>query len=169
MAYLSLFISAFTSATLLPGSSEALFLLLLAQESYSTGVLILTAGTGNSLGGMTNWVLGLLIRNGLFKSKKYAVEDSASKDSDSKKTASKGSAFKGSDCKDMSFKERQHIRAEQWFQKYGSPALLFSFLPIIGDPLCLVAGFIKIHWLKALLFISIGKFFRYYALSYFPT
>lgn len=161
MAYLSLFISAFTSATLLPGSSEALFLYLLAQESYSTGLLILTAGIANSLGGMTNWVLGFLIRNGLFKSKKYAVDDS-----DSKHSGSKGSGFQGSGFKNMGFKERQHIRAEQWFQKYGSPALLFSFLPVIGDPLCLVAGFIKIHWLKALLFISIGKFFRYYALSH---
>lgn len=146
MAYLSLFISAFTSATLLPGSSEALFLFLLAQESYNSGFLILTAGTGNSLGGMTNWVLGLLIRNGLFKSKKINAKDS--------------------DLKSSGFKERQHIIAEQWFQKYGSPALLFSFMPIIGDPLCVVAGFIRIHWLKALLFISLGKFFRYFALSY---
>lgn len=149
MAYLSLFISAFTSATLLPGSSEALFLFLLAQESYNSGFLILTAGTANSLGGMTNWVLGILIRNGLFKSKKIDAKDS--------------------DLTSSGFKEKHHIIAEQWFQKYGSPALLFSFLPIIGDPLCVVAGFIRIHWLKALLFISIGKFFRYYALSYFPT
>ena len=69
MALITLFVSAFTSATLLPGSSEALFLLMLSQESWNTGLLILIAGAGNSLGGMTNWVLGLLIHRGLLKAK----------------------------------------------------------------------------------------------------
>ena len=134
----ALFISGFTSATLLPGSSEALFLLMLSQQSWDAGLLILVAGTGNSLGGMSNWLLGLLIRKGFYKDK--------NKRSDSK----------------------HRIKAEQWLKQYGSPILFFSFLPIIGDPLCLVAGLIKMHWLKALLFISLGKFFRYFALSYFP-
>jgi len=132
---ISLFISAFTSATLLPGSSEALFLLMLSQDSWSAGILILVAGTGNSLGGMTNWVLGVLVRRGLFKSKKNDL------------------------------KNKHHIKAEKWMQQYGSPVLLLSFLPIIGDPLCLMSGFIKIHWLKAIVFISLGKFLRYFALS----
>jgi len=136
MALFSLFISAFTSATLLPGSSEALFLFMLSQDLWSAGILILAAGTGNSLGGMTNWILGILIRKGLFKSKKHNLED------------------------------KSYSTAEKWFQKFGSPALLLSFLPIIGDPLCLMAGFIKIHWLKAIIFISLGKFLRYFALSF---
>ena len=136
MALLALFVSAFTSATLLPGSSEALFLLMLSQETWNSGLLILIAGVGNSLGGMTNWLLGMLIRNGLRKDKH---QDSEAK---------------------------SRSRAEQWLQKYGSPALFFSFLPIIGDPLCLVAGLLNMPWLKALIFISLGKFFRYFILSY---
>lgn len=138
LSLFSLFISGFTSATLLPGSSEALFLLMLSQQHWETGLLILIVGTGNSLGGMTNWVLGVLIREGLLKDK------NKKKDNESK----------------------YRIKAEKWLNQYGSPVLFFSFLPIIGDPLCLVAGLAKIYWLKALLYISLGKFFRYFILSY---
>ena len=142
MALLSLFLSAFTSATLLPGSSEALFLFMLSEDLWNSSFLILIAGTGNSLGGMTNWLLGLLIRKGIWG---VAQPDSKSKQ----------------------LKNKHHIRAEKWMKQYGSPVLLLSFLPIIGDPLCVVAGFIKVHWLKAIIFISIGKFMRYFALSAF--
>lgn len=135
MSLLTLFISGFTSATLLPGSSEALFLLMLSQQSWNTGWLILIVGAGNSLGGMTNWILGVLIRTGLYN--KRGKEASSN-----------------------------YAKAEQWLQKYGAPSLFFSFLPIIGDPLCLVAGLLRIHWLKALVFITLGKFSRYYVLSY---
>ncbi len=131
----TLFASGFTSATLLPGSSEALFLLMLSQQQWDIGLLILVVGVGNSLGGMSNWALGLLIRLGFFKEK------------DSEK--------------------KVHFKAENWLKKYGSPVLFFSFLPIVGDPLCLVAGLVKIHWLKALVYISLGKFVRYVGLSYF--
>ena len=147
MALLSLFFSAFTSATLLPGSSEALFLFMLAQDLWSSGLLILIAGMGNSLGGMTNWFLGFLIRKGIWATGNSVSKKNASKDND--------------------LKNKHHIRAEKWMKKYGSPVLLLSFLPIIGDPLCVVAGFIKIHWFKAIIFISIGKFMSYFVLSAF--
>ena len=133
----TLFFSGFTSATLLPGSSEALFLLMLSQHSWDTGLLILIVGAGNSLGGMSNWILGVLISKGFFKDKNKESED------------------------------KYRFKAERWLKKHGPPVLFFSFLPIIGDPLCLVAGLVKINWLKALLYISAGKFFRYIVLSYF--
>ena len=46
-------------------------------------------------------------------------------------------------------------------QKYGSPILLLSWLPIIGDPLCVAAGWLRVNWLYALVFILIGKAIRY--------
>ena len=137
MSLLTLFFSGFTSATLLPGSSEALFLLMLAQQTRDAGILILIAGTGNSLGGMTNWLLGLFIRKGLYNKKHKKSE------------------------------KKSYANAQRRLKKYGSPVLFFSFMPIIGDPLCVMAGLVQIHWLKALLFISAGKFFRYFMLSYF--
>ena len=45
--------------------------------------------------------------------------------------------------------------------RYGSPVLLLSWLPVVGDPLCVAAGWLRMHWLKALVFIGIGKALRY--------
>ena len=44
---------------------------------------------------------------------------------------------------------------------YGSPALLLSWLPVIGDPLCAAAGWLRVPWYRALLFIALGKIARY--------
>ena len=46
-------------------------------------------------------------------------------------------------------------------QRWGSPVLLFSWVPVIGDPLCVVAGWLRINGLKALLYIGLGKAARY--------
>ncbi len=138
MELLTLFFSGFTSSTLLPGSSEALFVYLLLQQSWPVWLLIIIVGTANSLGGMSNWLIGLLIRRGLLK-------DRGSKQNENK----------------------HRLRAERWLEQHGAPILFFSFLPVIGDPLCLVAGLIKINGLKSLLYISLGKFFRYIAIAYF--
>ncbi len=141
MELLTLFFSGFTSSTLLPGSSEVLFAWMLSQQSWPVWLLIVVVGTANSLGGMTNWLLGILIRRGLLE------------DRDKKKHNRKAN--------------KTRLNAEQWLEQHGARVLFFSFLPIIGDPLCLVAGLIKISWLQALLYISPGKFFRYIAIAYF--
>ena len=51
-------------------------------------------------------------------------------------------------------------------QKYGSPVLLLSWLPVVGDPLCVAAGWLRIHWLPSLLFIAVGKLLRYLVVVY---
>ncbi|HUE46312.1 MAG TPA: YqaA family protein [Aestuariivirgaceae bacterium] len=57
-AYAGLFVSAFTSATLLPGSSEAALIALLALGRGDAGLLVIVATAGNVLGSCVNWVLG---------------------------------------------------------------------------------------------------------------
>ena len=52
-------------------------------------------------------------------------------------------------------------RAITRIQRWGSPVLLLSWLPVIGDPLCLAAGWLRIHWLSSLVFIAAGKAARY--------
>jgi len=52
-------------------------------------------------------------------------------------------------------------RAIARIRRWGSPALLLSWLPVIGDPLCLAAGWLRVHWLTSLSFIAIGKALRY--------
>lgn len=52
-------------------------------------------------------------------------------------------------------------RAKKWLQHHGAPALVLSWLPLIGDPLCLLAGWLKINVYWCSLFIVIGKAARY--------
>ncbi|GAB7202938.1 hypothetical protein OS12_43860 [Dickeya oryzae] len=59
-AVFSLFWSSFLSATLLPGSSEVVLISLLSSHSASPLWLILIASIGNTLGGITNIVIGRL-------------------------------------------------------------------------------------------------------------
>ncbi|HCS13144.1 MAG: hypothetical protein COS82_00060 [Zetaproteobacteria bacterium CG06_land_8_20_14_3_00_59_53] len=57
-------------------------------------------------------------------------------------------------------------RAESWFARFGRPALLFAWLPIVGDPLCLVAGLLRCNIGLFLLLVSIGKLARYTLLAW---
>jgi membrane protein YqaA with SNARE-associated domain len=57
-----------------------------------------------------------------------------------------------------------HRRAVEHVRKWGSPILLLSWVPVLGDPLCVAAGWLRMSWLGALLFIGIGKAFRYWVL-----
>jgi membrane protein YqaA with SNARE-associated domain len=57
------------------------------------------------------------------------------------------------------------LRGLQTVQKYGSPALLLSWVPLIGDPLCVAAGWLRLNpWLSAL-FMGTGKFARYLVIA----
>jgi len=53
------------------------------------------------------------------------------------------------------------LRALVRLRRWGSPALLFAWLPVIGDPLCVAAGWLRQGWLPVTLFIALGKGARY--------
>jgi membrane protein YqaA with SNARE-associated domain len=61
--------------------------------------------------------------------------------------------------------ERKLARAERGFARFGRPALLFAWLPVVGDPLCLVAGVLKVGVGSFLLLVTLGKLARYAALA----
>jgi len=65
--------------------------------------------------------------------------------------------------------EARVAQAERWFTKYGQPSLLFAWLPIIGDPLCLVAGLLRSPILLFLILVTLGKFGRYAFLAWMFT
>ncbi len=125
---LGLFFSAFLSSTILPGSSEVLLVALATQGDVPLLNLLAVATAGNTLGGMSSWVLGWII------ALRYPLT-----------TLSKAA----------------NRRAVDRVRKWGSPILLFSWVPLIGDPLCVAAGWLRISWLRALYFIGIGKALRY--------
>ena len=129
-----LFVSAFLSATLLPGSSEALLLLRLAEGGTPTS-LVLVATAGNLLGSLVTYATG---RGGnLLLHRRWLRID-----------------------------EVDLARAEKWFSRWGLPTLLLAWLPVIGDPLCLLAGLLRVRIAWFILLVGLGKLGRYAALAW---
>ena len=57
-------------------------------------------------------------------------------------------------------------KSEKFFQKYGVWSLLFAWVPIIGDPLTIIAGVLRIKLIVFLIFVSISKISRYIFIIY---
>ena len=64
------------------------------------------------------------------------------------------------------FKKNQINSASNWFQKFGIWSLLFAWVPMIGDPLTLMAGILKVKFFLFLILVSIGKISRYFFIYY---
>ncbi len=58
-------------------------------------------------------------------------------------------------------RQKSHRHVKLYLTRYGSVSLLLSWLPIVGDPLCFVAGWMKFNFLLSAIFIMLGKFLRY--------
>ena len=56
-------------------------------------------------------------------------------------------------------------RALAWVRRYGAPATFLAFLPIIGDALCVAAGWLRVRWMGALAFSAAGRFARYLVIA----
>ena len=60
---------------------------------------------------------------------------------------------------------KHHVRVLGWLEKLGPKACLLSWLPLVGDPLCAVAGWLKLPFWPCLLYMAIGKFARYLTMT----
>ena len=123
-----LFLSAFLASTLLPGGSEAVLLGLAAAKAASPAALWAAATAGNTLGGLSSWLLG---RWAAGRWPHWGPQGERG--------------------------QRAVARVRRW----GAPALLLSWLPVVGDPLCLAAGWLRVPLLPAAAWMAAGKGARY--------
>ena len=128
--YLSLFISAFAAATILPAQSEALLAYQVSISPDAVVQLIAVATLGNVLGATFNWCLGRLTEN--LRAKKW-----------------------------FPVNEKQLQKAERFYGRYGRYSLLLSWVPIIGDPITIVASILREPLLSFVLLVTIAKCARY--------
>jgi membrane protein YqaA with SNARE-associated domain len=56
-------------------------------------------------------------------------------------------------------------RALEWVRRWGAPVLMLSWVPIIGDALCVAAGWLRLSLWESVLFMALGKFARYYLIG----
>ena len=64
------------------------------------------------------------------------------------------------------FKETQIEKSSKWFRKFGKWSLLFAWVPVLGDPLTLIAGLLRVKFLDFIILVAIGKVSRYLIIFY---
>jgi len=119
----ALFASSFLAATLLPGGSEAVLFGVLKLHPEQLAAALAVATLGNTLGGMSSYLIGRLIP------------------------------------------QTRPLKGLETVQRWGTPALLLSWVPLLGDPLCVAAGWLRLNPWWSVLFVAIGKFARYWAIA----
>ena len=65
----------------------------------------------------------------------------------------------------LAHRKPHEVRALKWLERFGPKACLLSWLPGVGDPLCAVAGWLKMPFWPCLLYMAIGKFARYLTMT----
>ena len=120
----ALFVSAFVSATLLPGNSEIVLAAVLNSGSASPATAVAVATLGNTLGGLTTYGIGRLLPS----------------------RVPEGGAI-------------ARVR------RFGVAALLFSWVPVVGDALCAAAGWLRLNWIGCALAMAAGKALRYMVIA----
>lgn len=64
------------------------------------------------------------------------------------------------------FAKERTTRWFGWLERFGPKAMLLSWLPGIGDPLCTLAGWLRLPFWPSVLYMAIGKFLRYVLITY---
>lgn len=129
-------LSAFLAATVLPFPSEATFAALLLRGQLNPVVLLCVATVFNTLGSMVNWWVGKIIADGgLTRLPKRLQPDQATLD-----------------------------KGETLFGRFGWAALLFSWVPGIGDLGTVAAGLLHYPLGRFVILVGIGKCTRYAAI-----
>ncbi|MEA2073875.1 MAG: VTT domain-containing protein [Campylobacterota bacterium] len=131
MAEVTLFLTAFLAATILPFSSEAAFLVALSNDMPVVNAM-LSASSGNILATVVNYYLGYF----LYEKTKTKLLSS-----------------------------KVGIASYRYGHKYGYFALLLSWLPIVGDPLTIVAGLVRLKFVWFVLIVATLRVARYYFLT----
>ncbi len=126
-----LFLSAFLSATVLPGSSEVVMSALITAYPQLVWQAFAVALSGNLLGSSLTFGMGWAGQQGYQR-------------------------FQGVQSRVM----LNHPRVEQ-LRRRGPPVLVLAFLPLVGDALVLAAGWLRMPFWHSLLWIAVGKAARY--------
>ena len=119
----SLLAASFLASTLVPISSEAALFAVLKLHADLAWPAIVVATLGNTLGGLTTYLIG-----------RY-------------------------------FGSKRPLSQLARVRRYGSPLLALAWLPLVGDALCLAAGWVRLNWVAVTLWSAVGRFARYWVVA----
>jgi membrane protein YqaA with SNARE-associated domain len=124
LSLVGLFVVSFLSASVLPGSSELVFITMLINKIAPDSTILWVATAGNTLGGVTTFFVGRFISSSRLPNERVLL----------------------------------------WTEKWGGFSLLFSWVPFLGDVICITAGWLRTGVILSLLCLSTGKLIRYWVL-----
>jgi membrane protein YqaA with SNARE-associated domain len=135
----AIFVIALVSATLLPLGSEPIVFAYVSKAPHLFWTIIAVATVGNTIGGATNYWLG--------RGAVRAVANWRERQADGAGKRTPGGKW--------------HAWSTRWLNQAGPAALLLSWLPVVGDPLCAVAGYLRLPFWPCVVYMAIGKGVRY--------
>lgn len=65
----------------------------------------------------------------------------------------------------QTFAKERESRWFGWLQRFGAKTMLLSWLPAIGDPLCALAGWLKLPFWQCIFYMAVGKCLRYVTMT----
>ena len=142
--FLGLAGAAFLAATILPAQSELGLAVLIQSQDYALIWLLVAASIGNIAGACVNYVIG----RGLYQFQKPDAPEKTATPKHSKPTS------------------RFYNKAASWYERYGKWSLLLSWMPFIGDPLTVIAGYMRLGFLPFMIIVAIAKITRYLVVAY---
>lgn len=160
----AIFIVSLVSATLLPLGSEPVVFGYLSLTPHMFWPAVLVATLGNTIGGAISYAMGLGARKAVVRwrrRKRLAAGGAPGSPALAAETA-------GQDEPSAPGRVgRWELRARNWMRRIGPPALLLSWLPAVGDPLCAAAGWLRFSFWPCVVYMAIGKFLRYVLMTAF--
>ncbi|MDX3906887.1 MAG: YqaA family protein [Pigmentiphaga sp.] len=156
----TVFVVSLLSATLLPmGSEPAVFgYIKLAPQMFWVAILVATAG--NTVGGMISYWMGVFAKRAFERIK---ARHEARHAHDHPHAGAPPHADEAAHA--PSRRDRWHAYAHAWIERYGAKTLLLSWVPLVGDPLCAVAGWLRLDFRACMIYMAIGKFGRYVTMT----
>ena len=122
-----LFAASFIASTILPMSSEAVLFGFLKLYPEELVLALVLATVGNTLGGLTSYVVGRLLPKKI--------------------------------------QDKLDPKALDKLRRYGSPLTFFAWLPVVGDALCVGAGWLRLNWMYVTAFMAAGRLLRYWVVA----
>jgi membrane protein YqaA with SNARE-associated domain len=147
----AVFVVSLVSATLVPmGSEPAVWALVkLRPDLFWPAVGVATLG--NTLGGAISWWMGLAAARARQAWRQRAVPGADSAPNPARPNPARLASH--------------HPRAQAWLLRWGPAACLLSWLPVVGDPLCAVAGWLRLPFWPCVFYMAVGKALRYITLT----
>ncbi|MCX5590111.1 YqaA family protein [Alcaligenes endophyticus] len=146
----AIFIVCLVSATLLPMGSEPAVFAYVQLAPNMFWVAIIVATLGNTIGGAISYAMGVGAEKAYEKWRHSQPEHESDEQGEALKQKAAG---------------RWHALSQRWLSRLGPPALLLSWLPVVGDPLCAVAGWLRLSFWPSVFYMAVGKFLRYLTLT----